>query len=82
MNDLERKIAAFLKEAHPSAAGGPEAIANSADLFADGWMDSLLHLKLLAFLEAEFGLRVPAFQVTRRSFQTVAAIAALVSRGR
>lgn len=73
---IEAKITEFLRSAHPSQSGDPAA---SADLFADGWMDSLLYLETLIFLEREFGRRIPPFQASRRSFQTVAAIAAIVT---
>lgn len=75
---MEREIAAFLQEAKPSLKGGIEAILASQDLFEDGWLDSLLNLRLLAFLEQASGKRIPALQVTRKNFRTVAAIAALV----
>ena len=79
MTDAEQKIAAFLRESHPTASGGIEAILGSKDLFADGWIDSLLHLQLLAFLESSFGLRIPPFQVTRRNFASVSAISELIT---
>jgi len=79
MSDIESKIAGFLKDSNPSAKGGADSILASRDLFADGWMDSLLHLKLLAFLEKNFGVRVAPLQTTRKSFLTVSAIATLVS---
>ena len=79
MTEIETKIAAFLKESHPSSSAGPEHIAESQDLFADGWMDSLLQLKLLSYLEAEFGLRVHPFQVSRKTFMSVTSIARLIS---
>jgi acyl carrier protein len=82
LSQIESRIASFLKSSHPSATGGVDAILGSQDLFTDGWMDSLLHLKLLAFLEKEFGLRVPPFQVTRRSFRTVHSVAQLVAEAR
>jgi acyl carrier protein len=81
MNDVEGRIAAFLREHHPSASGGVDAIFGSTDLFADGWLDSLLQLQLLDFLETEFGLRVSPFRVARRAFRSVSAIATLVAGG-
>lgn len=81
MSAEAQKIAAFLKEAHPSAPGGVEQILASKDLFADGWMDSLLHLALLGFMEAEFGVRVPPLHVSRKTFLSVSAIEGLLHRG-
>lgn len=79
MSPAER-IAGFLKEAHPSTPGGTEAIMASPDLFADGWMDSLLHLQLLAWMEKEFGVKVSPWQLSRRSFLTVGEITALIGK--
>lgn len=74
---MEEKIAQFLSAAHPTRKESPAA---SADLFKDGWLDSLLQLRLLNFLEQEFHIRIPAFQVSLRTFQNVAAITALVKK--
>lgn len=73
-------IAHFLKEAHPSTKEGVEDVLRSHDLYADGWLDSLLTLQLINRLEEEAGLRVPPFLVTRRQFASVAAIEELVVR--
>lgn len=76
--DHAERIARFLKDAKPSGEGDLAAILASQDLFADGWMDSLLHLNLLAFMEKELGAKVPAFRVSRKCFLTVRDIAALI----
>ena len=75
-------IAQFLKAAHPSTQSSMEEIAASKDLYADGWLDSLLTLRLLGFVEELTGVRVPPFQVTRQHFSSVAAITALLERVR
>jgi|GEM_PF-6264162 len=80
MSEASNKIAQFLKNARPDAKGGVPEILASSDLFTDGWMDSLLHLSLLGFVEKEFGVRVPALYVSRKSFLTVGNIAALINR--
>jgi acyl carrier protein len=54
-----------------------DAILASKDLFKDGWLDSLLNLQLLAFVEKNAGVKIPTAQVTRKSFQTVASICSL-----
>ncbi|MGE3261919.1 MAG: hypothetical protein AB7K68_09085 [Bacteriovoracia bacterium] len=74
---MEAQIAAFLKKAHPSRNEDP---AISPNLFTDNWLDSLLQLRLLSFLEQECKIYVPSFQVSLKNFQTVSSIAALVSK--
>jgi acyl carrier protein len=76
--DLEKKVALFLKEAQPSRAQPVEEIALEKDLFASGWLDSLLQLRLLNFLESEFHIHISPFQFTWKNFQTVGKIADLV----
>ena len=74
---MTERIANFLRQAHPQRNDDPSA---SADLFKDAWLDSLLQLRLLNFLEKEFHIHVPAFQVSLRTFQNVGAISALVEK--
>lgn len=80
MSSASDKIAHFLKAARPSVKGGVPEILASKDLFADGWMDSLLHLSLLGFVEKEFSVKIPALSVSRKSFLTVNSIAALIKK--
>lgn len=79
---MEEQIADFLKKAKPSLSGGVEAILNSKDLFKDGWLDSLLNLQLLAFVEKTAGVKIPTAQVTRKNFQTVSSICAIAGKAR
>mgnify|MGYP001597784887 CR=1 FL=1 len=78
MTNASDKIAQFLKDARPSTKGGVAEILSSKDLFTDGWMDSLLHLSLLGFIEKEFHVKVPALCVSRKSFLSVNSIVALL----
>jgi acyl carrier protein len=80
LSDRAKKIAEFLRSAHPSSEKGVEEILASRDLFADGWMDSLLHLSLLGFMHSEFGVRVPPLNLSRKSFLTVQSIEGLLER--
>ena len=76
----EDKIARFLKDAKPGAKGDAAAVMKSKDLFQDGWMDSLLHVKLLAWIEKEFGKKLPALCAARKNFLTVKSIAGMVDK--
>ena len=76
---MENRIAEFLLAAQPSRTGGTAAVLASGNLFNDGWLDSLLQLRLLNFLEKEFSVYIPPFRATVKNFETVSAIAALVA---
>ena len=73
---MEQKISSFLQSAHPSSAIGE--IAACPDLFSAGFLDSLLLLHLLSFLEKETGARIPPLRVSRKAFLTVESITRLV----
>ncbi len=77
----EEKIAQFLKDAKPSSSEDLSSIRKSRDLFQDGWIDSLLQVKLLTWLEKEFSCKIPAFGAGRKNFLTVQSIAELVTKG-
>jgi acyl carrier protein len=77
---MNQKIAEFLKSAQPSSSASVSDILSSQDLFADGYLDSILNLKLLAYVEKEAGMRIPPLQVTRKSFQNIPSIVALIDR--
>lgn len=77
---MEEKIAQFLASAQPDRVGGAAAVLAARDLFAEGWLDSLLHLRLIVFLERELGVRVPPFQAHTANFSSVGAIRALLDR--
>lgn len=76
----EEKIAKFLKDAKPSAQGDSASIQKSRDLFKDGWLDSLLHVKLLTWIEKEFGKKLPALCAARKNFTTVKGIAEMIGK--
>lgn len=77
---MEEKIADFLLQAHPARKEERAAVIACPNLYRDAWLDSLLQLRLLAFLEQEFKIYIPAFQVSLATFQNVGAIAALVRK--
>ena len=47
----------------------------STPLFADGWIDSLSILKLIAFVELLIGREIPDEEVVMENFRTVDTIA-------
>ena len=49
-------------------------LAANDDLLEDGLVDSLGIMKLLAYIESEFGFAVPAQDVTVETFMSVDAI--------
>ncbi|MGZ3692835.1 MAG: hypothetical protein ACXWQO_01205 [Bdellovibrionota bacterium] len=74
---MESKIVQFLQRAHPARQENP---FTSADLFKDEWLDSLLQLRLLTYLESEFQIYFPAVLVSLRNFQSISSIAELVRK--
>lgn len=74
----EEKIAAEIQTYQPSRTESFREILLEADLFSAGWLDSLLQLRLMLFLEKEFGVAISPFQLTMKNFRSVASIALLV----
>ena len=72
-----QKIAAFLQQAKPALAPDTNRILASTDLFKDGFLDSILNVQLIQFLETSLGKRFSPFQVTRKNFQSVENILSL-----
>lgn len=56
----------------------PEALTDSTELITQGILDSLASLKLVAFLEEEFGVSVEAHEVDAEHLNTISDIANLV----
>jgi acyl carrier protein len=56
--------------AERALVAGPET-----PLFADGWIDSLSILKLIAYLELITGREIPDEEIVMNNFQTVNTIA-------
>lgn len=61
---------------------GASEIGDDCDLFANGYVTSLLALQLVMFLESEFDISVDDSDLDRRNFATVYAIDSLVERKR
>lgn len=55
-------------------------LADGEDIFALGFVNSLLAMQLVQFVESEFGIEVEDADLDLDNFRTVDAIAALVAR--
>jgi acyl carrier protein len=77
MDDTQAKIKQFLSRFFKSHDLKPEE-----DIFALGFVNSLLAIQLVAFLEKEFGIQVADEDLDLDNFRTLAAMARLVARKR
>jgi methoxymalonate biosynthesis acyl carrier protein len=73
---MVNKILAFIEG---SLSNGMK-VRQDESLFASGVLDSLKHLKLMAFLEKEFGISISARDMRIENFDTVDKMVALVQR--
>ncbi len=71
--ELTRKLIAYIMSDVLLDSSQFELAAND-DLLEDGLVDSLGIMKLLAYIESEFGFAVPAQDVTVETFMSVDAI--------
>ncbi len=78
MSHIEKIKRFVLEEFLPDVA--PEELAPDHDLLADGVIDSLGLLKLIAWVEDEFALAVDDTALDPDNFRSVAAIDAFVAR--
>jgi len=60
----------------------PNALTESTPLMTTGILDSLATLKLITFLEEEFGIRVEAYEADAENLNTLADITRFVSSKR
>ena len=58
----------------------PDSIGEETSLVAEGIVDSTGMLEVIAFLESEFGIRVADAETTPENLETIARIAAFVTR--
>nr|QEO74348.1 putative acyl carrier protein [uncultured bacterium] len=57
-------------------------LGDDEDIFASGFVNSLLAMQLVAFVEKEFGVTVEDEDLDINNFNTVSAIASFVERKR
>jgi len=76
--DMRETIRSFIEAELLSG----RAVETDEDLLVGGAIDSLGVMRLVAFIENRFGLRVPAGDVRLPNFGTIDAIAAYLERRR
>jgi len=74
MNDAKVKIKEFLSAFFQTAA-----LKEDDDIFALGFVDSLFALQLITWVEKEFGVQIKDEDLDIRNFNTIEAIANMVS---
>jgi acyl carrier protein len=77
MDSQETKIKQFLSRFFKSHDLQPEE-----DIFALGFVNSLLAMQLVAFVEKEFGIKVEDEDLDLDNFRSIGAISRLVERKR
>ncbi|MGE0461427.1 MAG: acyl carrier protein [Vicinamibacterales bacterium] len=76
--EYETALAEFVR--NELLHGRKVALTNDADLLGAGIVDSLGILRLVAFIEDRFGVKVPDEDVVFENFQSIGAMAGYVSQ--
>ena len=77
MEAIESTVKQFLLEEFLPGAN-PAELSDSTPLISGGVLDSLATLKLVAFLEEQFGIEIQAHEASVDHLNTLAQIGALV----
>ena len=78
LDDVKQRVKSFiLSEFLPGEDA--DDLQHDTALFSQGVLDSLASLKLVAFLETEFGVTIEPHEVDHEHLDTVDTIAALVA---
>jgi len=78
-SDVRGQIEGFVRTHFHVNPADPHFDRN-ADLFEDGYVDSIGVIELLAFLEGEFGVEVPEDDLLSDDFSSISGIAEIVER--
>ena len=78
MTEHENALAEFVR--NELLHGRKVALTNDADLLGAGIVDSLGILRLVAFIEDRFGVKVPDEDVVFENFQSIGAMAGYLSQ--
>ncbi len=76
---MERKISEMILSKNGNKAS-LEKILGSADLFRDGYLDSLASVAVVHDLEREFSVKIGPFLITKANLSSVASIKKLVEQ--
>ena len=77
MEDIRSTIKEYLLEEFLPGED-PSALTDATPLVTGGILDSIRILKMVAFLEEEFGIEIEAPELTAEALETLAQITALV----
>ncbi len=77
MVQTEKAVEEYLLEGQTGNAN-KEPIDPDADLFKKGLVDSMGMLRLVAFVEEEFGISVPEEELRPENFRTIRSVCKLV----
>ena len=73
--DIAKRLTQFYIEEMGLQA---EDFDNQTLLFSDGHLDSMDLIRIVAFIESEFQMKVPTFEVSLESFDTVEKISQFI----
>lgn len=65
-----------------AAGRGLDSLAHDSDLLAEGVIDSIGIMELIAFLEGKYGVKVDDDDIDPENFRSIDSIVALVQRKR
>ncbi len=77
---IEQRVRQFVQDNF--LVQDPAALADGTSLIAEGIVDSTGMLEVIAFLEAEYGIRVADEETVPENLETIERIAAFVGRKR
>ena len=69
-----------LREYFSRDGSGDQALADDEPLLTSGFLDSIAIVKLLSFIEQEFGVEISDTDFEPENFETIASIATLIER--
>jgi acyl carrier protein len=76
MSEIERVVQQWIT----SASLSDRLLTSDSRLVAEGWLDSLQIVQLVEYLEQRFSVSIDLDEMVPENFDTVGAVAALVSR--
>lgn len=80
MDDNEKLRQFILTEVCPEAGLG--SLSDDEPLISSGLVDSLGILKILSFLDDEFGVNIASDEIKHDNFESIRLIAALINKNR